>query len=101
MKVSDSRGQHFTTTAMRASFTSVMSHRWVLGLGTRRCGVLRRGGKVTRLLDRIDRQRPAMWPGKLLGNQAPDIAEPIEQAGHDYVARQALLRQLPQRGRHA
>ena len=41
-----------------------------------------------------------MGMGELLGDQAPDIAQPVEQARHDDVARQALLRQLAQRRRH-
>ena len=41
-----------------------------------------------------------MRMGKLLGDQAPDIGKTVEQARHDDVARQALLRQLAQRRRH-
>ena len=41
-----------------------------------------------------------MRMGELLGDQAPDIGQAIEQAGHDDVARQALLRQLAQRRGH-
>ena len=41
-----------------------------------------------------------MRMGELLGDQAPDIGQAVEQARHDDVARQALLRQLPQRRGH-
>ena len=41
-----------------------------------------------------------MRMGKLLGHEAPDVAEAVQQSRHHDVAGQALLRQVTQGGRH-
>ena len=56
-------------------------------------------GRLLRL-GRIERGGAAMGMGELLVNETHHVAHAVEQARHDDVARQALLRQLAQRGRH-
>src|SRR5262249_32970219 len=99
MKVSERRGQPFSTTATRAPDEDMKIRRALGPDPCRRRGPVVGFGRLADRLthiqrDRIERRGAAMGMDELLVDQPQHVADAVEQARHYHLARQALLRQL-------